>query len=133
MRWLLIFFGLAGLSFLLACDQSKATTRDLRDRQIREVSKVTAYNEQNTNKPQHRYQLREVGLRKVRFDSNTGRSCIQTTTKEDWKLADTIRQGCEYQDWAYGNGATYEDYLSAECQLVNSTSACEQLIQATDR
>ena len=104
---------------------AKAETPDSRDEQIKQLNARIA---QLEAKPvEHHYELHQDGLRTFRFDPATGRSCIQLTTKQDWKRPDTIRQGCEYQDWVNAEGATYKDRLSAECWLVDVKSACDEL------
>jgi hypothetical protein len=96
----LLGFGVyAGVSFV--ADQIKshstvnASAPDPRDQQIKELSaKVAALESQKPKPIEHHYQLRENGLRTFRFDPDTGETCIQLTSKEDWKRPDTIRQGC---------------------------------------
>ena len=102
----------------------RAGTPDPRDEQIKQLNARIA---QLEVKPvEHNYELHQDGLRTFRFDPATGRSCIQLTTKQDWKLPDTIRQGCEYQDWVNAEGSSYKDRISAECWLVDVKSACEE-------
>jgi hypothetical protein len=48
--------------------------------------------------PNHHYSLHREGLRTFRFDADTGQTCIQLTTPEDWKKTDTKRQSCDCQD-----------------------------------
>src|SRR5208337_1859895 len=80
------------------------------DEKIQELTKRVSALEQ---KPvQHHYELRSEGLRTWRFDPGTGDSCIKLTSKADWKEADTIRQGCEYQDYVKAPLDQGEDYRS---------------------
>ena len=102
-----------------------AAAPDPRDQQIKELSDKIAALE--AKPAEHHYELREDGLRTFRFDPVTGNTCIQLTTKDDWKRPGTIRQGCEYQDWVNSPTATYKDTLSAECLLVKVKAACDQL------
>jgi len=71
---------------------------------------------------QHHYELRSEGSRSFRFDPETGDSCIKLASKTDWKNPDTIRQGCEYQDFVGAPLATNEAYTTrvsnAECIFV---------------
>lgn len=105
-----------------------AAAPDPRDEQIKELSEKVATLEAKP-KAEHHYELRNDGLRTFRFDPETGETCIQLTTKQDWKRPETIRQGCQYQDWVNASGATGRDTLSAECLLVNVKTACDQLIK----
>jgi hypothetical protein len=49
--------------------------------------------------PEHHYELRNEGSRTFRFNPATGDSCIKLASKADWKDPETIRQGCQYQDF----------------------------------
>lgn len=122
----------AGISYVAAQFKSHSTvnaaTPDARDQQIKELSEKVATLEAKP-KAEHHYELRNDGLRTFRFDPETGETCIQLTTKQDWKRPETIRQGCQYQDWVNASGATGRDTLSAECLLVNVKTACDQLIK----
>ena len=41
-----------------------------------------------------RYQIYANGLRTWRLDTSTGRTCIMSTTTEDWKDSNTSASGC---------------------------------------
>jgi len=62
---------------------------------------ISAFNEASKKpapKPEHHYELRQIGTRTFRFDPATGETCIHFTTDQDWKNIETKRQGCEYLD-----------------------------------
>jgi hypothetical protein len=65
--------------------------------------------------PKHHYELRNEGFRTFRFDSNSGETCIKLTSQADWKSPDTVRQGCEYQDYLTSGGS----YVQAECLFLD--------------
>lgn len=129
---LLAFGAYAGVSFVVDQVKShstvKASAPDPRDQQIKELTARIASLEGKA-KIQHHYELRSEGARTFRFDPDTGETCIQLASKEDWKRPETTRQGCEYQDWVNTPGATEKDRLTAECYLVNSKPACNLLTQ----
>ena len=89
------------LGFVACQDSAKADgpkPPDPRDQQIQELKTRLA---QLESKPkEHHYELRQEGLRTFRFNPETGDTCIQLTTPQDWKKADTIRQSCTYVDYA---------------------------------
>jgi hypothetical protein len=121
---------LACLSFSLACDNVKAgvpessASEKAQAAEIEQLKKRLATLEKT---PEHHYELRSEGTRTFRFDPATGESCIQLATKEDWKSAETTRQGCQYQDWVSAPTATAQDINSAECLLVHNKKACAEL------
>jgi hypothetical protein len=125
---LLAYGGWAGVSWvadaLKGRPTAKASAPDSRDEQIKELNTRIAQLEAKPT--DHHYELRVDGLRTFRFDPATGSTCVELTTEVDWKRPETIRQGCQYQDWAFGEGATGKDYLAAECQLVHNKKACDQ-------
>jgi hypothetical protein len=127
---LLVYGAWAGVSWatgaLRGHSAAEAIASDPRDEQIKELNaRIAQLEARPTN---HHYELRVDGLRTFRFDPATGSTCIQLTTKADWKRPETIRQGCQYQDWAFGEGATSRDYFNAECQLVGDRKACDQFV-----
>ncbi len=127
---LLAYGAWAGVSWvgdaLKGHSTAKASASDPRDEQIKELNaRIT----QLEAKPaDHHYELRVDGLRTFRFDPVTGATCIQLTTEADWKRPETVRQGCQYQDWVFGEGATSKDYFNAECQLVHNKKACDAFL-----
>ncbi len=97
---------------------------DPRDQEIKELK---ARIDQLEAKPkEHHYELRNDGLRTFRFDPETGDTCIQLTTKDDWKRTETIRQGCPYNDFLANHQNDPKAYDKAECWYVNSKSACDR-------
>jgi hypothetical protein len=54
--------------------------------------------EENAQAKPGRYERFSQGLRQWRLDTATGSSCILLTSEEDWKKADTLRQGCDCED-----------------------------------
>jgi hypothetical protein len=58
------------------------------------------------NTPHHHYSLHREGFRTFRFDADTGSTCIQLTTQDDWKKGDTKAQSCECVDYLASNPAT---------------------------
>ncbi len=128
---LLIYGGWAGYSELKEHFVSKSAASDPRDQQIKELSEKVAALEAKP-KAEHHYEFRNEGSRTWRFDPATGASCIQLATKGDWKQPDTIRQGCQYEDWANGDGASRRDYYSAECVLLGNKKACDEIATASD-
>lgn len=106
---------------------SKSSNADTHEVEIADLKAKVATLEAKP-KAEHHYEFRDQGYRTWRFDPATGTSCIQLTTKADWKKPETIRQSCQYRDWVDAEGATMNDTLAAECQLVNSKKACDQLI-----
>lgn len=106
---------------LLGCD-TKPTgptpTEIAQGVQIQELTKRVAALEQ---KPvEHHYELRNEGSRTFRFDPATGDSCISLASKADWKMPDTIRQGCQYQDFM-------NDPLHRGDDMVKRTDVAEYL------
>ena len=108
------------------------TSKDkAQDKEIEELKKkVTVLETLLEQKPmqpvQHHYELRTEGTRSFRFDPETGDSCIKLASKADWKNPDTIRQGCDYQDYMNGpyrtDDITHDEYKKrlqvAECLYV---------------
>lgn len=96
---------LASCLLLVGCaDQATmektATQQKAQDEKIQQLTKRVETLEQKP--PEHHYELRNEGLRTWRFDPNTGDSCVSLTSKADWKNPETIRQGCQYQDYVNG-------------------------------
>jgi hypothetical protein len=82
-----------------------------------ELEQAKAALEACRKKPEHHYELRNEGFRTFRFDSATGDTCISLTSTADWKRPETIREGCQYQDYLRDNpGPTA--YWTAECDFV---------------
>jgi len=110
--------GLGGVSWvadaLKGHPAAKRSAPDSRDEQIKELNTRIA---QLEAKPTIiTYELRVTACARsgsirhwlnVRRTHNGGRL----------EAARDYRQGCQYQDWAFGEGATGKDYLAAECQL----------------
>jgi hypothetical protein len=46
----------------------------------------------------HKYQLVPSGMRTWRFDTVTGKSCVQLTTAADWKSKNTKAESCACED-----------------------------------
>lgn len=125
---LLAFAGWAGVTEVV--DLSKghavvsANAADPRDQQIKEL---TARIAQIEAKPvDHHYELRQDGLRTFRFDPTTGDTCIQLTTKHDWKNPATIREGCPYQDFIAAGPADPQRHDEAECWFVGNMASCSE-------
>lgn len=59
--------------------------------------------------PHHHYSLHREGLRTFRFDADTGKTCIQLTTQQDWKNADTKSESCDCQDLLSETGVGQAD------------------------
>ena len=116
---------LAGGSLLTGCaDQATmektVAKQKAQDDKIQELTKRVEALEQ---KPvEHHYELRNEGSRTFRFDPATGNSCISLASKADWKNPDTIRQGCQYQDFVDTPARPGEDIMTrtnvAECLFV---------------
>lgn len=102
---------------------------DPRDEQIKQLA---AQIEELKAKPvEHHYELRSEGLRTFRFDPATGDSCIQLTTKEDWKNHETMRQSCPYVDFIAAGPIDGNTYNQAECLYANNKKACDALLKPT--
>jgi hypothetical protein len=126
---LVVWGGYAGISHILDKGKSdpsvSASAPDPRDQKIKELSDKVAALE---SKPkQHHYELRKEGVRTWRFDSDTGDTCIQLTTKDDWKRPQTTRQGCQYTDFLAEHADDPKAYNEAECWLVGNKKACDWL------
>jgi hypothetical protein len=64
-----------------------------------ELKKQLAEKEEEIKKtPTHHYSLQHVGFRTFRFDADTGETCLQLTTTEDWKRKDAKAQSCDCKD-----------------------------------
>lgn len=98
------------------CDQvvTKAEHEATEKKLAAAETKIAALESQ----PKHYYQLREQGMRTFRFDPDTGQTCIQLTSKADWKNPETQRSGCEYRDFLADGGT----YAQAECFYANNCS-----------
>ena len=94
-----------------------------------ELEQAKAALEACKQRPEHHYELRNEGFRTFRFDPSTGETCIKLTSPADWKKPETMRQGCEYQD--YVNSNPYSDELKTlnftECYFVGVKSSCNAL------
>jgi len=113
----------------IACTtDAPAAASDARDQQIKALQQRLS---QLENQPkEHHYELRVDGLRTFRFDPTTGDTCIQLTTNTDWKKPETVRQGCQYQDFlANSANEPGRGYMKAECWFVGVKSACQTLPQ----
>ena|SRR5579863_10766799 len=98
-KWLLTAIALAGVFSSAGCSKPtvEPAAEKAQDKEIEELKKrVTALEQKPV---QHHYELRTEGPRSFRFDPDTGNSCIKLASKPDWKNSDTIRQGCDYQDF----------------------------------
>jgi hypothetical protein len=82
-----------------------------------ELEQTKAALEACKKKPEHHYELRNEGFRTFRFDSSTGDTCIKLTSDADWKRPETIREGCQYQDYLRDNPSPTA-YSTAECAFV---------------
>jgi hypothetical protein len=102
MKGLLLSIALASASLLVGCSDKSAAEKasaqeKAQEQAIQELTRRVAALEQ---KPmQHHYELRNEGARSFRFDPDTGESCISLASPSDWKKPETIRQGCQYQDF----------------------------------
>lgn len=110
---------------LLSIGCSDTPAEKAQDKEIEELKKrVTALEQKPV---QHHYELRNEGSRSFRFDPDTGTSCIQLASTADWKNPETIRQGCQYQDFInapMGPSDTYVSrYATAECAFVGKCDA----------
>lgn len=125
MSRLLTGIALASVLLSVGCSENsrppvQSIAEKSQDEEIQELKKRVAALEQ---KPvQHHYELRTEGSRSFRFDPETGDSCIKLASKPDWKNPDTIRQGCQYQDFMNSPLRPNEEYSTrlnaAECIYV---------------
>jgi hypothetical protein len=104
-------------------DKPKSDSREQEIQQLKsEIEEL-----KQTKKTEHHYELRPEGFRTFRFDSGTGETCIQLTSKEDWKKPDTIRQGCQFVDFLGDNPSTRR-MDQADCFFLNDKAACARYI-----
>ncbi len=100
------------LSLLLlalpSCEQAGYIEKAKYDKVVQEngdLKKPLADREEEIKKtPCHHYSLHREGFRTFRFDADTGETCIELTSPEDWKSKDTKAQSCQCTDiFADGN------------------------------
>ena len=113
---LLIFLLLS----LCACEQAGYIEKAKYDKLVQEnaeLKKQLAEKEEEIKKtPRHHYSLHREGLRTFRFDADTGQTCVQLTSPEDWKRKDTKEQSCDCQDLlAEGIGQSGDDVRKMFC------------------
>ena len=108
-----MLFGFSLLS-LSACEEAGYIEKAKYDKLAQEntdLKKHLAEKEEEIKKtPHHHYSLHPQGLRTFRFDSDTGQTCIQLTSTEDWKRPDTKSQSCLCTD-LFEDGSQPNEYL----------------------
>lgn len=103
---------LLSLSLLVvcACEDLGYVQKEKYDQLVKEnadLKKQLAEKEDEIkNTPHHHYSLSREGFRTFRFDADTGSTCIQLTTEEDWKKSGTKSQSCECIDYIAGSSTT---------------------------
>jgi len=115
----------SGLLVSSGCEDKAAIEKAATQEKAQEekIAALTKRIEALEQKPvEHHYELRNEGIRTFRFDPNTGDSCISLTNKTDWKNPDTVRQGCQYQDFVNDPLHSSDDMLVrtniADCLFV---------------
>lgn len=113
------------LSFsLLGCDAFVDREKyDASQKQLADLKKQLAETSENLKKAEqkiaeyeaHRYQFMNVTARTWRFDTVTGRSCIQLTSEADWKRKDTKGQSCDCRDLFEDRQIPDEDIRKLYC------------------
>lgn len=97
--WLLLFLTLLSLC---ACEDVGYVEKAKYDKLAQdnsELKKQLAQKEEEIkNTPHHHYSLHREGYRTFRFDADTGDTCVQLTTPDDWKNKDTKAQSCSCTD-----------------------------------
>jgi hypothetical protein len=77
-----------------------------------DLKKQLAQKEDEIKKtPHHHYSLHREGLRTFRFDADTGSTCIQLTSQDDWKKSDIKKQSCDCQDYIETTPMTATDEI----------------------
>jgi hypothetical protein len=109
---------------LLVCNDSKPAESPAEKAQDEKIQSLTERVTALEQKPVvHHYELRNEGSRSFRFDPDTGDSCISLASPADWKKPETIRQGCQYQDFVNAPARPGEDIMTrtnvAECLYVD--------------
>jgi hypothetical protein len=94
------------LCLLTACEEYVPKSKyDQLAKTNAELSKQLSELQESAKKtPHHHYSLHREGLRTFRFDADTGETCIQLTTPDDWKRKETKQQSCQCSD-LYADGA----------------------------
>lgn len=95
------------------CEQAGYVEKAKYDQLVQEnaqLKKQLAEKEEEIkNTPHHHYLLHRDEFRTFRFDADTGQTCVQLTTPEDWKRKDIKAQGCECTDYLANVGAGQPD------------------------
>ena len=90
------------LLLLCACEDVGYVEKAKYDKVAQENSdlkkQLAQKEEEIKNTPHHHYSLHREGFRTFRFDADTGDTCIQLTTPDDWKRKDTKSQSCSCTD-----------------------------------
>jgi hypothetical protein len=123
MRKFSLAITLLGMLLPVGCAEKSSVQQQAEKAQEEEIQELKKRVTALEQKPvQHHYELRTEGSRSFRFDPDTGDSCIKLASKTDWKNPETIRQGCEYQDFLnapLGPNEAYSTRLSsAECAFI---------------
>jgi hypothetical protein len=96
-------------------DESQKQTADLK-KQLAETSNELKKAQQTIAEYQsHKYQFMNVTGRTWRFDTITGRSCIQLTSEADWKRKDTKGESCDCLDLFDGSTSPDEGLRKIYC------------------
>jgi hypothetical protein len=113
-----LLLGLLLLS-LGACEQAGYVEKAKYDQvahENAELKKQIADKDEEIKKaPHHHYSLHREGFRTFRFDADTGQTCIQLTTAEDWKRKDAKQQSCDCQDYMTEVGPADDAYRKIYC------------------
>jgi hypothetical protein len=98
---------------LCACEDAGYVEKAKYDQVVQEnadLKKQLAQKEDEIrNAPKHHYSLHNEGLRTFRFDADTGKTCIQLTTPDDWKKENIKSQSCDCEDYLSSNSLTPND------------------------
>jgi hypothetical protein len=131
--WVLLFVALLSLC---ACEEvgyvEKANYDKLAQENADLKKQLAQKEEEIKNTPRHHYSLHREGFRTFRFDADTGDTCIQLTTTEDWKRKDTKSQSCDCKDlFAEGSARRATSSLvlmcRSHCFTSNDTAARDLL------
>jgi hypothetical protein len=79
---------------LTSCDPQQDAKMQTLEADVKQLKADVAELKQKQAKPEHHYELRSEGFRTFRFDPNTGDTCIQLTTPDDWKSKETKSHSC---------------------------------------
>jgi hypothetical protein len=113
-----LLLGLLLLS-LGACEQTGYVEKVKYDQvahENAELKKQLANRDEEIKKtPHHHYSLHGESFRTFRFDADTGQTCIQLTTPEDWKRQDTKQQSCACEDYMSGTGEANDAIRKIYC------------------